>query len=305
MCLAAGAIAACFGAASSQRAALCCGLRANLRALCVTIASIALAESSGACTGAGAMRRAGLQGVTGGGAELELSSLGQGLPHEVDIEESDLDLLLPEHAAAAEGLGGAPAAPPAAAPQNSKLLVFTLVASLGGLLFGKLSLALLLVGCGLIACLASTPGTRRRPRRPSVPLPPAPGYDTGCISGALPYIRDDVLQQYAGDPSALAHWQAVRGWHCSRTCPTAAAPKTLLPHQPGVPPHPRTPHSTLSPHSIFRSSSCQRPSSPRAAAPSPAAGWQTGWAGGPRCLSPTHSSFWARWRWRRRGTNTG
>ncbi|PSC72472.1 MKI67 FHA domain-interacting nucleolar phospho [Micractinium conductrix] len=35
------------------------------------------------------------------------------------------------------------------------------------------------------------------------------GVDTAVISGALPYIRDDLLQPWAGDAAALARWQEV------------------------------------------------------------------------------------------------
>ncbi|PSC72382.1 putative inositol transporter 2 [Micractinium conductrix] len=37
------------------------------------------------------------------------------------------------------------------------------------------------------------------------------GVDTAVISGALPYIRDDLLQPWAGDAAALARWQEVGG----------------------------------------------------------------------------------------------
>lgn len=36
------------------------------------------------------------------------------------------------------------------------------------------------------------------------------GFDTGVISGALPYIRDDILSSYAGNSAALARWQEAR-----------------------------------------------------------------------------------------------
>lgn len=43
-----------------------------------------------------------------------------------------------------------------------------------------------------------------REQPPLVPLP------AGCISGALPYIRDDILlPRFAGQPAALAHWQEL------------------------------------------------------------------------------------------------
>eukprot|EP00884_Botryococcus_braunii_P021486 jgi/Botrbrau1/8020/Bobra.384_2s0042.1 len=35
------------------------------------------------------------------------------------------------------------------------------------------------------------------------------GYDTGVISGALPYIRDDILTNYATDPGRLGWIQEV------------------------------------------------------------------------------------------------
>lgn len=68
------------------------------------------------------------------------------------------------------GTAAAPACPPGA---SRHLVLFTLVASLGGLLFG---------------------------------------YDTGVISGALPYLRDDLLLVgYQGDPTRHAGcwWAAL------------------------------------------------------------------------------------------------
>ena len=104
--------------------------------------------------------------------ELELAA-GPADVHDIEIDEEEIPLVLDRSDEPAATHRGSTAAAAAATAPSSKspLLFITLIASLGGGLFG---------------------------------------YDTGCISGALPYIRDDILlPRFAGQPAALAHWQEL------------------------------------------------------------------------------------------------
>ena len=75
-----------------------------------------------------------------------------------------------EYHSSSSGSGGGGSGSLPAAPSSPALLLLTAVAGIGGFLFG---------------------------------------YDTGVISGALPFIRDDLLQGYLGDPAGLAWIQEV------------------------------------------------------------------------------------------------
>ena len=95
--------------------------------------------------------------------KLEMVTSGGG--REVVVEERDL--LLAEGGPSSSGAGGAGGARPAAAASARSVrpvsvLTLTLVASIGGLLFG---------------------------------------IDTSVISGALPYLRDELLAGYVDDPA--------------------------------------------------------------------------------------------------------
>ncbi|PRW45452.1 Inositol transporter 1 [Chlorella sorokiniana] len=101
--------------------------------------------------------------------ELELAA---GTHREIELDEEDVPLVSDRSdEPAATWKSPATSAAATAPDKRSPLLFITLIASLGGVLFG---------------------------------------FDTGVISGALPYIRDDILlPRYAGQPAALAHWQEL------------------------------------------------------------------------------------------------